>query len=195
GINHIPAWVDHRPAADAGPGAAHRYQRRQQPPLDVGGIRRVGTRPFRGQVRVRVGDLGCTVPGQGMDTQPWAFESGVAVWSLLLLLEGPLHGQHDTPAYPTTTTTPNAETVIYQALRAAKCQYRPMSCGTIRCRFLLPCNGFRGPSLPVDATRCRPVSELPSTHRSHICPVTRCVSCHGPCCGTAPQGPGKVVGC
>jgi hypothetical protein len=43
-----------------------------------------------------------------------------------------------------------------------------MSCGAVRCRLMLSCNGFRGPTLPGGATRCRSVPELPSTHRSHI---------------------------
>jgi hypothetical protein len=55
-----------------------------------------------------------------------------------------------------------------RGLRARKCQYRPMSCGTVRCRFLLPCNGVRGPPVPGGAARCHLVSKLPSTRRSHI---------------------------
>jgi hypothetical protein len=49
----------------------------------------------------------------------------------------------------------------------------PMLCGTIRCRFLLSRNGVRSHNVPRGAGLCRPVPELPSTHRSHIGPVTR----------------------
>src|SRR5690606_27365352 len=97
GVDDVAAWVGHRPATAAGPGAADRHQRRQKLPLGVGGVRRVDTGPARGQVLAAVAHRGCTVPGQGVDTQRRAFECGVAVWSLLLLLEGPLHGQPDTP--------------------------------------------------------------------------------------------------
>ena len=43
------------------------------------------------------GGLGCGLPGKDVDTQGGVFESGVGVWSLLLLLEGPLLVPSDTP--------------------------------------------------------------------------------------------------
>jgi hypothetical protein len=66
------------------------------------------------------GYLRCTLSGKDMDTQGRVFESGVAVWSLLLLLEDPLHGHLDTP--PTAGCIDDharpvgPEPVIYQAL-------------------------------------------------------------------------------
>jgi hypothetical protein len=55
-----------------------------------------------------------------------------------------------------------------RGLRARLIQDHQLLHGTVRCRFLLSCNGFRDPPLSGAATRCHPVPELPSTHRSHI---------------------------
>jgi hypothetical protein len=84
-----------------GLGAADRHQRCEDPPLAVRGVRRIRAWPLGRQVHAGVGYRGCGLPGQDMDTQGRAFESGVAVWSLLLLLEGPSREHPDTPLPPT----------------------------------------------------------------------------------------------
>jgi hypothetical protein len=98
-VDHVPTGIAHRPSADAGPGAADRHQRRQNPPLGVGSVRGVCAWPPGRQVLTGAGQHRCALPGQDMDTHGRVFESGV-VGRYCPSSKTHLFDQPDTPRRP-----------------------------------------------------------------------------------------------
>jgi hypothetical protein len=140
-------------------------EKAQQPPCHLGDTPRPVDQPAAWRMSER--------PGLGSCGQVHPFRAGST---------GPLAAEPTTSPHPSTmdmkwlwpelkrqvraliTGAPPGLEPRTRGLRERTCQYRIGPSGIVRCRFLLPRNGYRAVRLPSGAGGCRRVPELPSTH-------------------------------